>query len=251
MKNLLIILLAITSMLLTSCTTNMDIKSILNSGEHLDVYIYENGEIQNKYQLLPNNIKFKKMINLGLLNKNGWNTTYGAYAPFILVRGTNFSINFQYNRVILNCSKGQYIKSISPDEYQFLLNRNSSKIVLSNTKALEFNNEINKLAKLKAVDGKAVYYAGLKGKFYKLYEIFIVNKNEKDFLKMLKNKSPAVRIMGALCLAQKNKPKYEKDIKKLYNDKEKIDFFPHGCCGSSETTGNIIKQIMINPNILE
>jgi hypothetical protein len=191
------------------------------------------------------------MINLGLLNKNGWNTTYDIYAPSILVRGTNFSINFQYNWMILNCIKGQYIKSISPDEYQFLLKTNLNKIVLSNTNALEFNNEINELAKLKAVDGKAVYYAGLKGKFYKLYEIFIVNKNEKDFLKMLKNKSPAVRIMGVLCLAQKNKAKYENEIKKLYDDEEKIDFFPHGCCGRTETTGKIVRLIMINPRLLE
>jgi len=120
-----------------------------------------------------------------------------------------------------------------------------------NTVSSNMNNYILKLEKLKTVDGEAVYFAGEKGEFYKLYEVFIKEGKDEDFLLMLNSQKPTVRIMGALCLAQKNKGKYTKQIQSLYGDNTLVDFFPGGCCGGPEKVGEIAKQIMKNPKLLD
>ena len=110
---------------------------------------------------------------------------------------------------------------------------------------------VENLAKLDAVDGEAVYYAGTKGDFYKIYEIVIVEGIEEDFLAMLKNNAPTVRVMGALCLAQKDLEKHKKQIQSLYKDDAVVGFFRGGCVGTSKEVGSIVKLIVSNPYILE
>lgn len=57
--------------------------------------------------------------------------------------------------------------------------------------------------------------------------------------------------MGALCLAQKNKIKYKKEIMTLYKDNELVYFLSGGCVGETVKTGDIIKLIMKNPMLLD
>ena len=114
----------------------------------------------------------------------------------------------------------------------------------------KLSSSIHKLEKLNVIDGEAVSYGGVKGEFYKLYEFFIANGHEKDFLFMLESTRPTVRTMGALCLIQKDKTKYKKKIETLFNDTEPVDFAPGGCIVQSMHVGTIVKLFIKNPNLL-
>ena len=54
-------------------------------------------------------------------NRTGWTPTPATYVPGVLVSGKGFGINFLGNSVIISYSEGQYVKSISPSDYQFLI----------------------------------------------------------------------------------------------------------------------------------
>ena len=168
--------------------------------------------------------------------------TYVTTALFFIFLFCSCSQSSEKNSKPLSVNKKPKSNVANEPDFQ---QKNKLVIVSSN-----MNNYILKLEKLNTVDGEAVYYAGEKGDFYKLYEVIIKEGTEKDFLLMLNNPKSTVRIMGALCLAQKNKEKYIKQIQSLYGDNTLVDFFPGGCCGGPEKVGDIAKQIMKNPKLL-
>src|SRR6478752_244305 len=59
---------------------------------------------------------------------------------------------------------------------------------------------MHSLRNLKIVDGDAVYESGKEGRFYKLSCEFVRQGTESDFLQLLHDPNPVVRVMGIWCL---------------------------------------------------
>jgi hypothetical protein len=91
-----------------------------------------------------------------------------------------------------------------------------------------FKSKISKL-KLDKVDGERVGYGGNPGKFYIIAIELIKNANEKCYLELLKDNNPVVRILGAYCLINKDKKKYNNELLKYISDTSSVDYQPFGC----------------------
>ena len=87
----------------------------------MKVTIHQSGMPTKSYVLKPSDNRFKSLVELITRHKEGWKQTPVTYVPGVYVSTPDGSINFLANSVIVNFEKGQYVKSISPSEYRFLI----------------------------------------------------------------------------------------------------------------------------------
>lgn len=106
------------------------------------------------------------------------------------------------------------------------------------------------LDSLKAVTGSAVGVAGAPGRFWQLTHVFLAKGNENIYLELTNDLHPATRVMGAYCLIHADVKKYQQILDKLIKDKTEIDYMPGGCIIYREQVGQIVTDIIKDPNIL-
>ncbi len=117
--------------------------------------------------------------------------------------------------------------------------------------ALSIEDAYQKLKQLTVVDGDAVYYGAVEGEFYKLSLAFIEVETQDGFLKMLDDPNPVVRVMGMWCLNKSDRKQHLARIKSMYSDTAEVDFVPAGCVVNAVSVGEIAKQVVKNPHLLE
>ena len=120
MKPLIVALAwAISLSSLASCGGEVSLQ--LPQDETLNLSVYNGGRPLKEEPLPPTGNKHH-LLSLWLsANRDGWSTTPLSYVPGVDVTGKGFSINFLGKDVIINYHKRQYIKSVDPKDYEFLL----------------------------------------------------------------------------------------------------------------------------------
>lgn len=107
------------------------------------------------------------------------------------------------------------------------------------------------LRNLEIVDGDAVYRGGGEGRFYKLSCTFLQHGTEADFVHLLRDPDPVVRVMGIWCLNKTDAAKHKNTIKALYRDSAEVSFVAVGCIVETKPVGEIARQVVRNPHLLE
>jgi hypothetical protein len=106
------------------------------------------------------------------------------------------------------------------------------------------------LRTLTAIEGPAVYYAGIPGRFSLLVPYFQNWASDEEVTAMLTDKSPVVRIMGYQCALLRKQLDLEQQMRSLEKDSAEIDYFPFGCVGGKATVGVIVCDLKKNPRLL-
>jgi len=80
-----------------------------------------------KMEILKGSEKYYRLLTWLEKNNDGWQPSYVTYAPYIVVSGEKFNLNFQGSRAIINyeVSAGkwrQYLKNIEENDFFFLIN---------------------------------------------------------------------------------------------------------------------------------
>ncbi len=104
---------------LSSC--KIDFKSLIDLSETYLVSINENGKYSKEYTMSLGNEKHSQFIVWFKENQSDWDPTPVSYVPNVVVQGKKFSLNFMNKVVILNYEKGQFIKDINLNDYEYLL----------------------------------------------------------------------------------------------------------------------------------
>jgi hypothetical protein len=107
------------------------------------------------------------------------------------------------------------------------------------------------LRNLEVVDGDAVYESGMEGRFYKLSCKFLQRGTESEFFRLLHDPNPVVRVMGIWCLNKTDSVKHKNTIEDMYQDSEEVSFAPVGCIVETTPVGEIARQVVRNPYLLE
>jgi len=68
----------------------------------------------------PSSRQFKDLSDWLAKNRSGWSSSPASYVPAVMVRGSNFSMNFVNSLVVVNYQRGQFTHEVSPSDYAFL-----------------------------------------------------------------------------------------------------------------------------------
>lgn len=112
----IMLLLALIAVL--GCKVQAD--QFINESETLSLLVYERGRVIRQVHIRPGTPAHEEIRNFVRRDADGWSPTAVTYAPAILINGKTFSINFGQGSAVLNCPKGQFIKTVPEIEYQFL-----------------------------------------------------------------------------------------------------------------------------------
>ncbi|SRR5258706_6275030 len=89
--------------------------------EELSVSVYVDGRPTAQCEIAPGSERHGKLTSWLAQNKQDWKASPADFAPKLLVSGKAFSINFVGSFVALNSEAGQYVHSVEPNQYEFLL----------------------------------------------------------------------------------------------------------------------------------
>ena len=98
-----------------------DIDFVFPDFEELNLEIYGTGAPVKEQKIVPGTEKHNKLKEWVVNNKSGWASSMATYVPNVLVSGSGFSLNFRSKKVILNYKGGQFTKTSSQTEYEFLI----------------------------------------------------------------------------------------------------------------------------------
>jgi hypothetical protein len=106
------------------------------------------------------------------------------------------------------------------------------------------------LKSLKSIDGWAVGYAGMPGRFYLLCPYCVTYGDEETLSSFLKDENPIVAAMGALCIMDRY-PRRTKEIMQLMkSDHRSVEVLPGGCGGLITNMQALFEKIEGNPDYI-
>ena len=68
----------------------------------------------------PSSAQFRDLSHWLAKNPSGWSSSPASYVPAVMLRGSNFSVNFVNSLVVVNYPGGQFTHEVSPSDYAFL-----------------------------------------------------------------------------------------------------------------------------------
>lgn len=86
----------------------------------LTVVMYSQGKASQRCMLAPNSDKFHKLSDFMKQNASGWHKRTADYMPSLVVIGTQISLYFMDDLLVINYSGGEYSRNVAPDSYAFL-----------------------------------------------------------------------------------------------------------------------------------
>jgi hypothetical protein len=104
--------------LLTGCGGEVDLSSM--GAQPLTITRYKNGAANEELRVLPPSGVHEGLTAWAAQHTKGWKRSYVSYAPGILVRGTNFSLNILPSGVVLNFGGKQYVRDGGAGDFGFL-----------------------------------------------------------------------------------------------------------------------------------
>ncbi|MEO5960818.1 MAG: hypothetical protein ABIZ49_09385 [Opitutaceae bacterium] len=99
------------------------------------------------------------------------------------------------------------------------------------------------LKSLRSIEGVAVGFAGIPGRFYLLYPYCVTYGEEVTLLDFLKDENAIVAVMGALCLIDKFPEKREEVMQRMKRDERSVAVFAGGCMGESMAVKALFEKI--------
>lgn len=112
-----IILIALAA-LLTGCGRDPDLSTL--GTQPLAITTFSGGRQTGERRVSPPSREHERLLAWVAQHKTGWSSSYVTYAPGTLVSGTNFSLNIQPSRVILNIGGHQYEHDTQASDFSFL-----------------------------------------------------------------------------------------------------------------------------------
>ena len=109
---------------------------------------------------------------------------------------------------------------------------------------------VAQLRTLTAIEGPAVYFAGIPGRFSLLVPYFKSWATDTEIVAMLTDESPIVRVMGYQCALYRKDLKVAPQMLALEKDPAIVDYFPFGCSGRKVQVGVIVTELKNNPSLL-
>lgn len=100
---------------------------------------------------------------------------------------------------------------------------------------------------LDAIEGSAVGYAGIPGRFFLLYPYCVTYGDEETFSAFLKDGSPVVAAMGALCILDRFPQRRDEILLRMSFDQRQVLVMPGGCVGSTMTMQTLFEKIAAEP----
>lgn len=88
---------------------------------------------------------------------------------------------------------------------------------------------------LTMIDGPAVGYAGIPGRFFLLYPYCVTYGDEETLTDFMKDENPIVAAMGALCLLDKYPQRREEIMMRMKFDDRSVEVMPGGCLSTTMT----------------
>jgi hypothetical protein len=116
-----VVLIACAIFVAVAAGCKSDVRFELPANESLKLLLYGGGKPLTEREILPSSKEHSLLAAWLVVNREGWSPTPATYIPGVYVRGKEFSINFLQTNVIINFRGGQYIKSVNPKDYEFLL----------------------------------------------------------------------------------------------------------------------------------
>ena len=98
------------------------------------------------------------------------------------------------------------------------------------------------LKEMTLIDGSAVGYAGIPGRFYLLYPYCVTYGDEETLADFMKDENPVVAAMGALCIWDKYPQRREEIMLRMKFDSRSITVMPGGCVGMTMTLKAIFEK---------
>lgn len=77
----------------------------------------------NERHLSPPSSEHDQLAAWFSQHQSNWHSSYVTYAPGVLVSGTNFELNIQHLRVIINTGGRQLERDADDADFQFLLHK--------------------------------------------------------------------------------------------------------------------------------
>ena len=108
----------------------------------------------------------------------------------------------------------------------------------------------DELKSLRSIDGAAVGYAGIPGRFFLLYPYCLTYGDEETFSAFLKDESPVVAAIGALCLLDRFPQRGEEIMKRMKLDSRSVGVMPGGCLGMTMTLKTLFEKIEVDPDFI-
>jgi hypothetical protein len=110
---------AILSLLLASACAR-EIAFQLPSSEPLQLSIYRAGAHVEQCILQPGSSVFSQLQSLLDASTGGWERAHATFVSRVVVSGSDWSLNFLGQGMILNYTQGQYVRKVEPSTYAFL-----------------------------------------------------------------------------------------------------------------------------------
>ena len=112
------------------------------------------------------------------------------------------------------------------------------------------NNLRSELKSLPSIEGAAVGYGGVPGRFYLLYSYCVIYGDEKIFSAFLSDDSPIVAAMGGICMLDKYPTRKEEVMMRMKSDQREVLVFPFGCLGTKMTLAALFDKAQADPNFI-
>src|SRR6267154_2406007 len=106
------------------------------------------------------------------------------------------------------------------------------------------------LKSLTSIEGSAVGYAGVPGRFFLLYPYCVTYGDEETLSVFLNDKSPVVAAMGALCIWDKYPQRREEIMMRMKLDSRSVEVLPGGCTGATMTLQALFEKIEADPDYI-
>jgi hypothetical protein len=104
--------------LLSGCSRQPDLSTI--GTQAFKITTFSEGRETGERSVSPPSPEHAGLAAWAERNRSGWSSSYASYAPGTLVRGSNFSLNIQASRVILNTGGTQYEHDAAASDFRFL-----------------------------------------------------------------------------------------------------------------------------------
>ena len=87
----------------------------------ITISVFKGGRPVSERHLSPPSSEHDRLAAWLSQHQSGWHSSYATYAPGVLVRGTNFTLNIQHSGVIINTGGRQLERDADDADFQFLL----------------------------------------------------------------------------------------------------------------------------------
>ena len=116
--NIRILILSVVTCLLAGCGGEPELSTL--GAQPLKVTTFGGGSPVRERLILPPSREHELLTTWAGQHKKGWSSSYVTYAPRTLLEGTNFSLNIQAARAILNIGGRQYVHRVKESDFVFL-----------------------------------------------------------------------------------------------------------------------------------